>query len=65
MEQEPYHSAHRVVWIVHDGSSTVGNARPTNFSCAPSAHRHRAAPVRASWLNQIEIYCSQTYNSSQ
>lgn len=58
MAAEPYASAHRVFWVVDNGSSHNG---------APSVARMGAAwpnatlvhlPVHASWLNQVEIYFS-------
>ena len=58
MTQPPYRDAHRVFWIVDNGSSHRG---------APCIRRLQAAypnlvpvhgPVHASWLNQIEIYFS-------
>lgn len=58
MHCEPYASAHRVFWIVDQGSSH----RPTTF---PDRLRNQfpnavavMLPVHASWLNQIEIYFS-------
>ena len=58
MIQPPYRDAHRVFWILDNGSSHRG---------APCVRRLQAAyptlvpvhsPVHASWLNQIEIYFS-------
>lgn len=58
MDQPPYRSAHRVFWIMDNGSSHRG---------APCVKRLQTAypnlipvhgPVHASWLNQIEIYFS-------
>ncbi|MBP2373226.1 IS630 family transposase [Paeniglutamicibacter psychrophenolicus] len=58
MAAEPYASAHRVFWVVDNGSS---------HNRAPSIARMSAAwpnatlvhlPVHASWLNQVEIYFS-------
>ena len=58
MTQPPYRDAHRVYWILDNGSSHRG---------AACVHRLQAAypnivpvhgPVHASWLNQIEIYFS-------
>ena len=58
MAVEPYHSAHRVFWVVDNGSSHRGKK---------AADRLRArwpnivlvhTPVHASWLNQVEIYFS-------
>jgi transposase len=58
MTQEPYQSAHRVFWIMDNGSAHRGQK---------AAQRHRSqwpntilvhTPIHASWLNQIEIYFS-------
>lgn len=58
MRVEPYASAHRVFWVVDNGSSHRGNR---------SAERVRKrwpnlvlvhVPLHASWLNQVEIYFS-------
>jgi hypothetical protein len=58
MNQPPYCDAHRVFWIMDNGSSHRG---------APCIKRLQSAypnlipvhgPVHASWLNQIEIYFS-------
>ena len=58
MEQEPYHCAKRIFWIVNNGSSHRGES---------AAHRLQEKwpnlvlihlPIHASWLNQIEIYFS-------
>ncbi|MER5977613.1 transposase [Streptomyces sp. NPDC001857] len=58
MSQEPYASAKRVFWIVDNGSSHRGKAATarltTGFSNAVPVH----TPVRASWLNQVEVYFS-------
>jgi hypothetical protein len=58
MEQEPYCSAHRVFWIVDNGSSHRGQASierlQSRWKNAVLVH----TPVHASWLNQIEIYFS-------
>jgi len=58
MSGPPYHGAHRVFWIVDNGSSHHG-ARAVNrlqqqFPNLVLVH----GPVHASWLNQIEIYFS-------
>jgi hypothetical protein len=58
MRQEPYRSAHRVFWIMDNGSSHRGQA------CAKRLQKRWPiiipvhTPVHASWLNQIEIYFS-------
>lgn len=58
MTQPPYRNAHRVFWIIDNGSSHRG---------APCVRRLQKAypnlvpvhgPIHASWLNQIEIYFS-------
>jgi hypothetical protein len=58
MTQEPYQSAHRVLWIMDNCSAHRGHK---------AAQRIRAQwpnvvlvhdPVHASWINQIEIYFS-------
>ena len=58
MTQPPYRDAHRVFWIIDNGSSHRG---------APCVRRLQTAypnlvpvhgPIHASWLNQIEIYFS-------
>jgi hypothetical protein len=58
MSQEPYCSAHRVFWIVDNGSSHRGQSSidriETKWPNAILVH----LPVHASWLNQIEIYFS-------
>ncbi|MER5376213.1 transposase [Streptomyces sp. NPDC002553] len=58
MSREPYASAKRVFWIVDNGSSHRGKAATarltTGFSNAVLVH----TPVRASWLNQVEVYFS-------
>lgn len=58
MEQEPYRSAHRVFWIVDNGSSHRGDAAVKRLQAAyPNLHLVHL-PVHASWLNQVEIYFS-------
>ena len=58
MTRQPYASARRVFWVVDNGASHRGwtaAARLTEaFPNATMIH----LPVRASWLNQIEIYFS-------
>ena len=58
MTQEPYASATRVFWVVDNGSSHRGQAAidrlAQRFPNAVMVH----TPVRASWLNQVEIYFS-------
>ena len=58
MALEPYASAHRVYWIVDNGSSHNGQRSIDRMSAAwPNAHLVHL-PVHASWLNQIEIVFS-------
>jgi hypothetical protein len=58
MSQSPYREARRVFWIVDHGSSHRGVASvrrlQTTFPNLVAVH----GPIHASWLNQIEIYCS-------
>lgn len=58
MTREPYARAHRVFWIVDNGSSHRGqtaiNRLTERYPNAVMIH----TPVHASWLNQIEIYFS-------
>jgi hypothetical protein len=58
MSQEPYRSAHRVFWIMDNGSAhrgAKGDARlQTRWPTLTPVH----TPVHASWLNQVEIYFS-------
>lgn len=58
MRQEPYASAHRVFWVVDNGSShrgaTAAQRLATRWSNLVLVH----LPIHASWLNQIEIYFS-------
>ena len=58
MEQEPYRSAHRVFWIVDNGSSHRGAAAVTRLQAAYGNLHLVHLPVHASWLNQVEIYFS-------
>ncbi|MGH9918054.1 MAG: IS630 family transposase [Nitrososphaerales archaeon] len=56
MAKEPYRSAHRVFWIVDNGSAHRGPK-----AAARLARRHPTlilvhTPVHASWLNQVEIH---------
>jgi hypothetical protein len=58
MTTEPYASAHRVFFIVDNGSSHRGQASidrmTNNWPTATLIH----LPIHSSWLNQIEIYFS-------
>jgi len=58
MEQEPYQKAHRVFWIVDNGSSHRGAAAVRRLQGAYSNLILVHLPVHASWLNQVEIYFS-------
>ena len=58
MEQEPYHSAERVFWIVDNGSSHRGTASEQRLLSAYANAVLIHTPVHASWLNQVEIYFS-------
>lgn len=58
MSAEPYSSAHRVFWIVDNGSSHRGQASVNRLQSAFSNLVLIHLPVHASWLNQIEIYFS-------
>ena len=57
MTREPYASAHRVFWIVDNGSSHHGQPDRPITSTIPQRDPG-APPVHASWLNQVEIYFS-------
>ncbi len=58
MTQEPYACADRVFWVVDNGSSHRGNKAidrlTEQFPNAIMVHTR----VRASWLNQVEVYFS-------
>jgi hypothetical protein len=58
MTEEPYASAHRVFWIVDNGSSHRGKAAIQRLETAWPTLKLVHLPVHASWLNQIEIYFS-------
>jgi hypothetical protein len=58
MAQEPYASAHRVFWIVDNGSSHRGQTSVKRLQSAWPNLRLIHLPIHASWLNQIEIYFS-------
>ena len=58
MEQKPYSHAHRVFWIVDNGSSHRGAAAVKRLQSAYSNIRLVHLPIHASWLNQVEIYFS-------
>jgi hypothetical protein len=58
MTQEPYASPDRVFWVVDNGSSHRGHRAvdrlAEQFPNAVMVH----TPVRASWLNQVDVYFS-------
>lgn len=58
MAQEPYRSAHRVFWLVDNGSSHRGKAAVQRLAADHPNLVLVHLPVHASWLNQIEIYFS-------
>ncbi len=58
MEQEPYRSARRVFWVVHNGSSHGGQAAVDRLQSRRPNLVLVHLPVHASWLNQAEIYFS-------
>jgi hypothetical protein len=58
MEQEPYQKAHRVFWIVDNGSSHRGAASVRRLQGDYPNLILVHLPVHASWLNQVEIYFS-------
>lgn len=58
MSQPPYAKAHRVFWIVDNGSSHRGDRAVERLQSRYSNLVLVHAPVHASWLNQVEIYFS-------
>ena len=58
MTTEPYASAHRVFWIVDNGSSHRGAASVEPMTRAWPNAQLIHLPVHASWLDQAEIYFS-------
>ncbi len=58
MTTEPYASAHRVYWVVDNGSSHRGGASCKRMRARWPNARLVHLPVHASWLNQVEIYFS-------
>jgi transposase len=58
MTQEPYASAHRVFWIVDNGSSHRGQAATDRLTARHPNTVMIHTPVHASWLNQVEIFFS-------
>jgi len=58
MDQEPYHSARRVFWIVDNGSSHRGERAAAELRTRHPRVVIVHTPTYASWVNQIEIYFS-------
>jgi hypothetical protein len=58
MSQAPYRDAHRVFWIIDNGSSHRGAHCVRRLQTAYPNLVPVHGPVHASWLNQIEIYFS-------
>ena len=58
MLQPPYRQAHRVFWIVDNGTSHRGERAVRRLQSRYPNVRLIHGPVHASWLNQIEIYFS-------
>ncbi len=58
MTQAPYCEAHKVFWIVDNGSSHRGQASIDRLEGRYANLKLVHGPIHASWLNQIEIYFS-------
>jgi transposase len=58
MSQEPYQSAHRVFWIMDNGSAHRGQRAVERIRSRWPKAILVHTPIHASWLNQIEIYFS-------
>lgn len=58
MTQDPYRSAHRVFWVMDNGSSHRGQAAVDRMQQQWPNVLVVHTPVHASWLNQVEIYFS-------
>lgn len=58
MTQEPYASAHRVFWVVDNGSSHRGQKAIDRLTEAWPTATMVHTPIHASWVNQVEIYFS-------
>jgi hypothetical protein len=58
MSREPYASAHRVFWVVDNGSSHRGEKAARRLAKRWSNLILVHLPIHASWLNQIEIFFS-------
>jgi DDE superfamily endonuclease len=55
---EPYRSAERLFWVVDNGSSQRGGAAARRLREVDARIVLVHTPIHASWLNQVEIYCS-------
>jgi transposase len=58
MNQEPYTSAHRVFWIMDNGSAHRGQRAVERIRSRWPKAILVHTPIHASWLNQVEIYFS-------
>jgi len=58
MTTEPYASAHRVYWVVDNGSSHNGARSVERMSEAFPRATLVHLPVHASWINQVEVFFS-------
>jgi DDE superfamily endonuclease len=58
LAQEPYRSGTRLFWIVENGSSHRGDTAKQRLHQVDSRIILVHTPVHASWLNQVESYCS-------
>jgi len=58
MTTEPYASAHRVFWVVDNGSSHNGARSVQQMSEAFPNATLIHLPVHASWINQVEVFFS-------
>ena len=58
LEQEPYHDAERLFFVVDNGSSHRGQTSVERMRRRDKRIILVHTPVHASWLNQVEIYFS-------
>jgi hypothetical protein len=58
MRSEPYGSARTVYWIVDNGSSHAGKTSIKRMQETYENARLIHLPIRASWLDEIELYFS-------
>ena len=58
LEQEPYHDAERLFYVVDNGSSHRGQTSVERMRLRDKKIILVHTPVHASWLNQVEIYFS-------